>query len=170
MKTVTLLLVATLLTAFHPLVNAGDKVTLSPKVDMSPDGRFGTKCFRAAIESEGEQCRVSFYRLLASPEDYHGRSVIVTGYLAQVFDRLVLYPNHDSFAGGIEIEGVEIEDGSVVPEAIRAQAKDGRANVAVVGVFDGRYAGIGTPRLGMLRTVRRVFDATPPAADRSSNW
>lgn len=149
---------------------ASGKVELSPKTDASPDGRFDTTCYRAAREELGEQCEVSFYRLVAVPEKYHGRRVVVTGYLVQVFDRLVLYPSVERHRAGVEIEGIEIEDASVVPADLREAAKQGRVNIAVNGVFDARYVGLQTSRLGMLREVIRVFDATPPVADRARNW
>jgi len=155
--------------AAGPLATAGE-IELSPRTETSPDGRFDTSCYRAAREEFGEQCEVSFYRLLAVPEKYHGRRVLVTGYLVQVFDRLVLYPTPERHATGIEIEGIEIEDSSAVPGDLRQAAKLGRANIAVNGVFDARYVGLGTRRLGMLRGVVRVFDATPPVVDRSKNW
>jgi len=136
----------------------------------SPDGRFHTRCYQPAGAPAGtEECEVSFYRLLASPETYHRRRIKVTGYLAQVFDHLVLFPSQASFEQGIDIEGLEIIDTRRVPAELRATARKGRAAVAVFGTFDANYVGMGQSRLGAMRDVTFAADAAP-LPDRSSNW
>jgi hypothetical protein len=79
--------------------NSGSKST--------PDGRFNTACFPWGEDSSRELCRVSFYRLIASPERYDGKLIAVSGYLRRVFGRPVLFPGKSSFEASAQTEGLE---------------------------------------------------------------
>src|SRR5579871_1505506 len=60
----------------------------------SPDGRFGTKCFK---DYHGvEYCSVPLSRLAAFPERYQGRHIITTGFLRALGSTLlILFPSAD---------------------------------------------------------------------------
>lgn len=122
--------------------------------DLTPDGRFDTRCLSSDRAGE-ELCRVSFYKLIAVPEKYHGRLIAVVGYLRTSFGRPVLFVNRDSFESNADYEGVAITDGDI-PKEIKEKMDVGVWPVLVVGVFDARYAGIQNQRLGALRKVRNV--------------
>lgn len=144
---------------------------LSEKPKISHDGRFGTRCHQPAGEPSGvEQCEVSFLRLAAVPESYHGRRVKLVGFLAQVFDRLVLYPDQASHQRGMELDGIEIADVRRIPQELREAAKTGRDGVMVIGTFDANYLGEDAPRLGAIRDVRFAAALRTPMPDRSKNW
>ena len=50
-------------------------------IEISVDGRFGSNCTGSGQSAGGELCEVSFYRLLAQPEQYHERRVLLRGHL-----------------------------------------------------------------------------------------
>ena len=45
---------------------------------LTPDGRFGTKCYYKR-EKEGDLCLASFYAVLAAPEKYDNRYISLRG-------------------------------------------------------------------------------------------
>jgi hypothetical protein len=126
----------------------------------TPDGRFDTACFPWGEDSSRELCRVSFYRLIASPERYDGKLIAVSGYLRRVFGKPVLFPNQASFEAGAQSEGIELMAASI-PRELREKLDTGVPAVLVVGVFDGKYIGNALPMLGALRSIHNVQALVP---------
>ncbi len=90
----------------------------------TPDGRFGTRCFDSDRDASHELCELSIYRLIAAPEKYNDRLVMVTGYLILVFGRPVLFPSRDSYESGVEVEGIRLFDAKF-PKDIAKKCKAG---------------------------------------------
>lgn len=131
----------------------------------TPDGRFGTRCYNSGIENQGEVCKVSFARLISSPEVYHGRRITVVGFLFDAGEGPELYPSSESLRSGLTIESIELAN---VPPQSGYRSEDyrkGRRRTAVTGVFDAHFVGLSLRRLGMLHDVSRIYDATMPLGD-----
>lgn len=145
------------------------------------DGRFKTRCDAWGIDRTKELCELSFFRLIAQPEQYHGRLVGVTGFLVEDFGRFVLFPNQGSYDAGIDVEGVEITGGVErnqngvlvthppdIPVEVRQLARAGGAYpVFVVGTFDAKHVGVSAARLGVIR-VHHMLLASPVPKGKSS--
>ena len=130
------------------------------------DGRFGTQCAQMAF---GNTCMLSFYRLLATPEKYHGKLVFISGFLIKVAGlEPMLFPNRDSYNSGQTIEGIYI-DGPIPPD-IAAHLKEGISPIWVIGVFDARFIGYDLQTLGALRNIKNIvkggFPPTGPLKER----
>ena len=117
----------------------------------TPDGRFGTACYGAPTE---EVCQASFYRLIARPDAYDGRVILVIGYLIYVFGEPTLFANRESYDSGVDVEGIRIFGD--LPPKIDHQAQTGVWPVAVIGTFDAKEMGAAIPKLGAI-TVKRIF-------------
>src|SRR5689334_11868560 len=122
-----------LITAAH-----ADPVTdMTLKRNISPDGRFRTQCYdRGLSRTSSELCTLSFYRLLARPEDYHNRNIAVVGLLASYAGQTALFANRESFKAGITENGILI--GAEIPPKLQKELKTGIWPVMVSGVFDAR--------------------------------
>ena len=129
----------------------------------TPDGRFDTKCYSWANDSRREFCEVSFYRLLATPEKYHGRLVGVVGFLVIVFGKPVLFANREAYEAGANYEGLVLVNPKL-PAKIAREIRIGISHVVVVGVLDAKDIGDRIPRLGSLKDVENiaVMDRLPP--------
>ncbi len=143
-------------------VIAGVGISLAPVVivaqvqeEKSPDGRFGMQCYEYAGEGI-ELCVVPFYRLLATPERYHGRMVALTGFIKKEFGVPTMFPSKESYLSGVNVEGIEIVDAKI-PKEIQDELKNGVWPVYVIGVFDAKYQGGNISRLGALRNVRKIM-------------
>lgn len=131
------------------------------------DGRLNTSCPRDTKNVSLKACTPSFYRVLAAPEQYHGKIITLTGFLIREFDRYFLFPNKQSYENGQDVDSIEItgiveskEEGTFityvpeVPEKIKSQVdKDGLSAVLVSGIFDARYVGNSAPRAGVIRST-----------------
>ena len=134
---------------------------LDAATEETHDGRFGTQCAQSAF---GNTCMLSFYRLLATPEKYHGKLVLVSGFFIKVGGiEPMLFPNRDSYNSGETLEGIYIIDGSIPPD-IAAHLKEGISPVWIIGVFDARFIGYDLRTLGALRNVKNiVLGGFPPS-------
>lgn len=122
----------------------------------TPDGRFNTRCHPWGNDLPRELCRVSFYRLIATPERYDGKLIAVSGYLRSVAGSVVLFPSESSFNAGALSEGVEVVN-YALPKTIESELDDGVFPVMVVAVFDASYAGMSAwPVLGAFRDVKNM--------------
>lgn len=136
------------LSLLAPLAHAGSKTTF--------DGRFGTQCTSWAKNPSKQLCTISFYKLISSPEKYHGRLINITGFLVDVFGRPVLFPSKSSYEGDIQIEGVELAGELNLDPVVKAHLSSGLFPVTVTGVFDAKYVGPDVPRLGELHDIVSV--------------
>ncbi|WP_256644876.1 hypothetical protein [Thermomonas paludicola] len=126
------------------------------------DGRFDTRCNPWGDDASREFCEISFYSLIARPEQYHGRMIGVTGFLVKDFGKFVLFPSREHYEAGINVEGIEVigavrrDKGGevttqppVIPQEISSLAQSGGVfPVYIVGLFDAKYLGTGSARLG----------------------
>jgi hypothetical protein len=137
-------------------------------VEVSVDGRFGSKCPGSGEPLGGELCQVSFYRLLAQPEQYHERRVLLRGHLIKFLDRYVLFPSREAFETGSDLDGVEVWVDTEMENQLVDLPRSGTSGYGVIGTFDARFPGSGISRLGRLSNVRllgpryRVDDRPPP--------
>lgn len=118
------------------------------------DGRFGTRCYWT-FKSPGDLCETSFYAILASPEKFDERPILLVGYLALVDGQPVLFANKLSYESGSEGEGIALLDAKLTPN-LQKRASHGAWPVTVVGVFDAKFPGYVRPRLGAMREIRTV--------------
>ena len=127
-----------------------------PEKQPTPDGRFGTQCYPWGANPSKGLCRVSFYRLIATPERYHNKPVAVTGYLRKVYGYPVLFPTESSFRASALSEGIALLDASL-PAEIQRNLESGVFPVMVVGTFDAKYVGgPALPLLGAFTNVHNV--------------
>lgn len=127
--------------------------------DFSKDGRAGTKCGRDEIAL----CHVPFARLIASPEKFHGKRIIVTGLLASGPNGATLYPSEASARFDLG-DGIWLQDTQVrphgwppfIPEEFWPRMEKG-VWVSLVGTFDATDV-TQIQTIGMLRNVEHVED------------
>jgi hypothetical protein len=127
-----------------------------PSPSVTWDGRSGTRCpdGRWNIRTK-EICYVSLYRLVASPEQYNGRTVAVVGYLINSVGVPTLFPSRASFENNAYGEGIALPPDYKFPAEIKAKLNSGLAALEVVGIFrssDTRYPS----DAGGMRTVLGV--------------
>ncbi len=122
----------------------------------TPDGRFGSECYPWVGDTSRELCDVPFARLVARPEDYHGRLISITGFLVSDFGKLVMYPSKETYLAAAEIEGLELFTDSDLPEEIDLSIAEGAFPVYVIGVFDAKHAGGSIARFGALREIKSL--------------
>jgi hypothetical protein len=112
------------------------------------------------VDSAGcalEVCEYSAYRVIVSPDQFEGKTILIRGVLMREFDEWVLYINNDSadlgaYADSFQLVSITKKSKSVVIASIPAidpELKDviisgGRVHVLVIGVFSVRtYGGAG---------------------------
>jgi hypothetical protein len=136
---------------------AAESISESRSSSRTPDGRFNTLCLEGGRRGAWKElCSVSFYRLIAVPERYHGRPVAVSGYLIRVFGNALLFPSESSYHASALSEALEIMDAEI-PKSVRGHLDEGVAGVLVVGIFDARYVGKGAwPLLGAIKQTYNV--------------
>jgi hypothetical protein len=126
---------------------------------VSKDGRAGTKCGW----DESAVCHVPFGRLIALPEKFHGKQILVTGLMAYGPNGVTLYPSEDSARFDLG-DGIWLEDirggphgpPPFVPEALWPRLRKG-VWVSLVGTFDiSDFPQVQT--IGILRNVHYVED------------
>lgn len=125
------------------------------------DGRFSTHCLSWAEDTDIEMCWPTIYRLLARPEEYHGKLITLTGFLVRVDGEFLLFPSADRVATGAQEDAIALLDGTSMAEAATATARKTKryrngAPVVITGVFDGWPDGAGIGRAGGFRDVKRV--------------
>jgi hypothetical protein len=126
----------------------------------SPDGRFNTLCDAPGTPAAAQICEVPFARLIATPERFDGRVVMVTGYLILSANALVLFPDKESFDASLDVEGIDL---GAFAWKNRNKARRGLWPVTVSGRFDARYLGAGgIPRLGRLTEIKGIVFNPPP--------
>lgn len=135
------------------------------------DGRFQTRCQAWGADTSKELCTPSFCRLLAKPEQYHGKVVGLTGFLIEEFGHFVLFPSQDAYAANQDVDGIEItglferdKSGRLIthspdiPDEIRDSAtSSGVQPIVVVGTFDAKYVGVDARRSGAIRLHHMVW-------------
>lgn len=124
--------------------------------EVSIDGRFGLRCMYPHDGTKGEICMPSFYRVVAEPEKYHGRKIILTGYLVFYDEAYVLFPGRELFYMGSNIEGIELSLSSSQLEELIDLPQKGVGGYRVIGILDAKYSGGGIPRLGHIVVERLV--------------
>ncbi len=136
-------------------------------IEVSIDGRFHSKCPGSGELPGEELCQVSFYRLLAQPEQYHSRRVLLRGHLIKFLDRYVLFPSRDAFETGSDLDGVEVWVDDDQEMLLNDLPSSGVSGYGVIGTFDAEFPGSGISRLGRLSNTRlleprRRMDDRPP--------
>jgi hypothetical protein len=125
--------------------------------DFSSDGRVGTRCGA----TKDAVCQIPIGRLIATPEAFHGKTILTTGLLAYGPLGVMLYPSEASvrFELGdgiwlVEVPNLPQQPAPVVPEALWSRLEKG-VWVSLVGTFDLGYVGQ-RPNIGALRNVHYV--------------
>jgi hypothetical protein len=117
--------------------------------DATLDGRFGTACRRGET---GPVCFVSFVKLIARPENYDGKYIVVRGLLMSELGNNKLYASSQSYLEHLPDESIQLY--GTVPEHVREEARKG-VWVDVYGVFDAMHSDENIA-LGALHDIRRI--------------
>lgn len=133
--------------------------------EVSIDGRYGTRCADSGDGTAAELCMPSFYRVIAEPEKYHDRKVMLVGYLVEHDDRYVLFPGQEPFYIGSNIEGIELLLNATQEAELMDLPRKGVGGYGVIGIFDAKYPGAGLPRLGQI-VVERLWGPSLIVEDR----
>lgn len=79
---------------------------------------------------------VPFPRLIAEPERFDGKYILIVGFYADFHGIPTLFPGTESFKHGLPLESIYV--GKIPPE-LRASLKEG-VWVVVVGKFDAKFS------------------------------
>lgn len=109
----------------------------SVKPAFTIDGRFNSNCLRKNGYTDEPVCFVPFPRLIAQPERFDGRYILLVGFLGTNHGVTELFSNSDSFKHLLPLESINV--GKIPPE-LDASLKKG-IWVVVVGKFDATFAG-----------------------------
>ena len=147
------LLLLLMLTAVSPPAYGADPAFPD---GVSMDGRFGTSC-PATSENE-EICFVSLFRLIALPEQYHGKIISVIGFLVfPANEGHLLFPSSESFSGGSFSDAFWLAGRMNTPAGLREKARQG-IWVQVDGRFDAK-AQRGIAAAGMISDIRQIRES-----------
>lgn len=106
-------------------------------------------------------CEVSFYRLIAEPQQYDGKLIKVVGYLTNVFGKPFLFVNQASVGAMIHMEGISLIGAHIPPGLARDVDPGGAWPVMVVGVFDAKFVGY-PESAGALHDIKNIQYAGVP--------
>jgi len=101
------------------------------------DGRFNSNCPRQNAFTTEPVCMVPFPRLIAEPERFDEKYILVVGFLANWHGVPELFSGLESFKASLPLENIYVGD---IPPEISASLDQGTW-VVVVGKFDAKYAG-----------------------------
>jgi hypothetical protein len=107
--------------------------------DWSSDGRFGSKCGMPQGGTDKAFCLVPFTRLIAQPERYHGKRILLFGYLWNDHDQPCLYASPDRSVEIAPGECVYIPWSAIPPDMVPAVKKG--VKVRAAGKFDATFEG-----------------------------
>lgn len=127
--------------------------------NRSFDGRFNKKCQKWVNDESKEFCTVSIYRLLAKTEDYNGKLIGITGYLAYDAGTLTIYPTKDRYEAGASEDSIVIFDKEAIPKDIESGLRSGGSYVSLSGEFDATYEGKNFTRSGAIKKLITVNKA-----------
>lgn len=99
------------------------------------DGRFNSNCPRRSANTD--VCMVPFPRLIAEPERFDGKYIMLVGFLATSRGVTALFPNSESAKHFLPLESVNV---GPIPSDLHAYLKQG-IWVVVVGKFDAKFDG-----------------------------
>jgi hypothetical protein len=140
------------------------KSCLLPLLLVLATSTFATDPEVAVVE------RVSIIGLIATPNTYQGRTVLVTGYLTIGFEDNVLYLNRDDAVNGNSKNGVWIGYGKPVESPDQLKEYDAyyarlrpfnKGYVTLEGIFDGKATGHLDCCSGELTSITRIVSARP---------
>lgn len=132
-------------------------VFASPPSESTFDGRFNSSCNAWLKEPRKRLCEVSFYRLISVPEKYNKKLIKLTGFLVNVFDRPVLFPNKSRYDADIQLEGIELVGNFKIDKNLYDKLDAGVFPVTVIGIFDATYEGADVVRLGAIKDVSSII-------------
>lgn len=143
----------------------------APVLKESRDGRFGSMCERHMLPRRGTDvaeltplCTPPFVRVIARPEDFHGRVIALRGVLVIQGGVTLLYPSLGAFKAHDDVSAIEVrgELGSLQPPSpvVRSVVE----NVTAIGEFDALSSiGPGTaPFVGQLKLLHSPRVIKPP--------
>ncbi len=94
---------------------------------------------------------VSMIELIANPEKYDAKTVLVTGFLRIEHEGDILYFSENDFVHGISKNGLWVER---TPDIVRELEKLDSAYVIVVGTFNPRAKGHRSSTSGSIQRIR----------------
>jgi len=110
--------------------------------------------FCLTMEGSPEVCNVSFIQLLAHPDLFHGKVVVVQGYMNLEFEGNGLYLNRDMFIYGQTFDSFWID-----VEGMKIKPPFRRGYVAIRGRFNGEKHGHFGLFAGSLEDVTEIWVA-----------
>jgi hypothetical protein len=118
-----------------PLAKAGADETDKPLLTI--DGRFNSNCLRQSAFTEEPVCIVPFSRLIAEPERFDGKYILILGFYVDHFGTPALFSSTESFKHSLPLESIYV---GKTPSELAASLKKG-IWVRVVGKFDAKFSG-----------------------------
>lgn len=106
------------------------------------DGRFGSNCLRKNAFTDEPVCMVPFPRLIAEPERFDGKYILLFGFLATRHGMTALFSGTESSKHILPFEYVDL--GKIPPE-IEPLLEKG-VWVVATGKFDAKFSG---PRMSL---------------------
>jgi len=144
-----------------------------PVLKESRDGRFDSACEQHMLPRPGTDvvkltplCTPPFIRVIARPEDFHGRVIALRGVLVMQGGVALLYPNLNAFQLRDDVSAIEVRGdlGSLKPPT--PVARSVVEHITAIGEFDALSSiGPGTPPfVGQLTLLHSPRVVTPPPA------
>jgi len=121
------------------------------------DGRFNKKCEAWEYGSETELCTLSFYRLLARPEDYHNKMVKVTAYLSYDAGDVAAYPSKERYDAGATEDSIIVIDADIPKDIEKEMRRKNGVYVTMLGEFDARFEGKFSHRSGLIKKAGGIY-------------
>ena len=118
-------------------LRASDPDTTVPS--WTADGRFGSNCGMPQGGTDKAYCLVPFARLIALPERYHKKRIVVFGFLIKDHDIPCLYASRDRWLALAPDECVYLPPSAISGELAAALARG--VQVSVAGEFDAHFEG-----------------------------
>ncbi len=111
-----------------------------------------------AAEARREREFVSIVNLISNPDDYHGKVVVITGFLSLDFEGSGIYLHQDDYEYGITKNGLWC-----VIDLEKYRASD-HSYVGIEGVFNAKAKGHLGMWSGTIENVKRVWKPIRRAA------
>ncbi|MBE7215528.1 hypothetical protein MK852_09830 [Shewanella benthica] len=109
------------------------------------------------VQNNQTTTSVSIFELIATPNKFHGREIIVTGAYRFDLDLATLYPSKEYLAEDIFQSSISLElpDG-LTPEKLEALMELDGQFIRVKGTFDAKNRGFGGFNKGTVTNIKEI--------------
>jgi hypothetical protein len=108
---------------------------------------------QGATKSSRQALPVSMIRLLANPEKYHGKRVIVEGYMRLEFEGDAIYFHEEDYKKGLSSNSFWLD---VSVEQLKKYRRINNQYVFIEGVFDAKHFGHMGMFSGEIKRISRI--------------